>query len=154
MIKKTSKYPHALVVSSILCKLAEKLGEDKGKWKIVGLLHDLDYNKVRDDVSKHGVVANQLLEGKLPPDCLYAIRSHDYRSGFKPKSKLDKGLIIADSLAVVIEKMKSKKLSLEKIKEEIKMISKEKPWIKANIMKCEEVGVNLNQLLQIARAHS
>jgi hypothetical protein len=40
LIKKTSKYSHALVVSGIIRELAKKLGEDEKKWEIVGLLHD------------------------------------------------------------------------------------------------------------------
>lgn len=150
LVKKTSKYSHSLLVSGIIRELAKKLGEDEKKWEIVGLLHDLDYDQVKDCMSKHGIVASTILEGKLPEDYQYAIKSHDYRTDFEPKSKLDKGLIIADSLAIIIEKVKeSGELSLGNVIEEIERISDEKPWIKDNILKCEEIGLSLNQLLKL-----
>jgi len=151
LIENTSKYSHALVVSAIMRKLAEKLGENKDKWEIVGLLHDLDYDQTRNDMSKHGIIASQILKGKLPEDCLYAIKSHDYRTGFKPKSKLDKALIIADSLAILLEKIeRSEELSIKKLNEEILNISKDKPWIKDNLRKTEEIGLEINEVLELA----
>ena len=65
LIKKTSKYSHALIVSAIMRKLAERLGEDEKKWEIVDLLHDLDYDLVEDDMSRHGIIASEILKGKL-----------------------------------------------------------------------------------------
>jgi len=85
-------------------KLSEKLSENSLEWELVGLLHDLDFDEVRSDMSKHGVVAAEKLKGKLPEHCLYAIKAHDYRTGFKPQSRLDKALIAVDSLAVLMNK--------------------------------------------------
>jgi hypothetical protein len=108
LIRNTSKYAHALIASIIMRGLARFLREDERAWELVGLLHDLDFDEVRDDMSRHGVVASERLRGRLPEDCLYAIKAHDYRTGLKPKSRLDKVLIAADSLAVLIEKMGKK----------------------------------------------
>jgi putative nucleotidyltransferase with HDIG domain len=44
LIKNTSKYSHALIVSVIMAEMAEKLNENVKLWKVVGLLHDLDYD--------------------------------------------------------------------------------------------------------------
>ena len=148
LIENTSKYSHALVVSAIMRKLAEKLGENKDKWEIVGLLHDLDYDQTRNDMSKHGIIASQILKGKLPKDCLYVIKSHDYRTGFKPKSKLDKALIIADTLAIIIER-KSRKLNVKILKEEIERFSEENPWCKENLRKIEELGLKITEVLRL-----
>jgi len=56
-------------------KLAERLGDDEEKWVIGGLLHDLDYDTVKDDMTKHGIVAGEILGERLPLDCSYAIKS-------------------------------------------------------------------------------
>jgi len=56
----------------------------------VELLHDLDYSTVRNDMSRHGIVAAESLKGKLSKSDLYAIKAHDHRTGFKSKSILDK----------------------------------------------------------------
>jgi len=150
LIEKASKYSHSLDVSAILGKLAERLGENKTKWEIVGLLHDLDYDQVRDNMKRHGVVASEVLRDKLPGDCLYAIKSHDHRTGFKPKGKLDTALIIADSLAVIIERIKNREtLSVENLRREIEGISDKAPWHRENLLKCEEISLSLPELLKL-----
>ena len=150
MIRNTSKYSHSLMVSAIMHKLAERLGENAEEWEIVGLLHDLDYDQTRNDMSKHGIVASEILKGKLPETCLYAIKCHDYRTGFKPKSKLDKALIIADTLVAVAEKInENEELEPEKMKEGIRRLSKNQPWIKDNLRKIEELGLKRNEVLNL-----
>ncbi|MEM0096562.1 MAG: hypothetical protein QW734_09180 [Candidatus Bathyarchaeia archaeon] len=44
------------------------------------------------------------MKDKLPEKAVYAIKAHDYRTGFKPESMLDKALIAADSAAILMEK--------------------------------------------------
>jgi len=151
LIEKSSKYSHSLDVAAIMVKLAERLGEDRKKWEIVGLLHDLDYDQVRDNMKRHGVVASKILRNKLPGDCLYAIKSHDYRTGFKPKEKLDTALIIADSLAVIIERIKNHEtLSVEKVRREIERSSAKTPWHKENLLRCKEISLSIPELLKLA----
>jgi len=150
MIRNTSKYSHSLMVSAIMCRLAERLGENAEEWEIVGLLHDLDYDQTRNDMSRHGIVASEILKGKLPETCLYAIKCHDYRTGFKPKSKLDKALIIADTLVAVAEKInEDEELEPEKMKEGIRRLSKNQPWIKDNLRKIEELELKRNEVLNL-----
>ena len=90
-----------------------------------------------------------MLKEKLPEDSLYAIKSHDNRAGFKPKNNLDKALIIADSLAIVIEKMKDVTINFENFETEIAKISVKEPWLKENILKCEEIGISESDLLKV-----
>ena len=143
LIEGTSKYSHSLDVSAIMGKMAERLGEDREKWEIVGLLHDLDYDQVKNDMSRHGIVASEILNGKLPKDCLYAIRSHDYRTSFKPKGKLDIALIIADSLAILTERIKNRQtLNVENLREQIEKISDKSPWYKENLVRCKEISLS------------
>jgi putative nucleotidyltransferase with HDIG domain len=125
LVKGTSKYSHALMVSCMMKELAKALNENEVEWMLVGLLHDLDYDMVKNDMKMHGVVAAKMLEAKLPEKCLYAIKAHDYRSGFEPKGKLDKALIATDSLASLIEKMgmEAEKLNVEKLRVKLENVS-------------------------------
>jgi len=151
LIRKTSKYFHALVVSFIMGGVAGRLGEDRGKWEVVGLLHDIDYDIVSGDMTKHGIVATEILKGRLQEDCLYAIKSHDHRTGFKPERWLDKSLVIADSLAVVIEKTGSDRtLSVEELEAGVERVSVERPWLKMNLLRCQEIGLGLPEILDLA----
>jgi predicted hydrolase (HD superfamily) len=151
LVKNTSKFAHALVVSTMMRRLAERLGEDGRDWELVGLLHDLDYDETRGDMNRHGVVASERLKGRLPENCLYAIKAHDYRTGFEPKSKLDKALIATDSVAILMEKAGKtpEELDIEVLKAELKRISSEQPWYKSNIFKCREMGLSLDEFLKL-----
>ena len=152
LIKNTSKYTHSLRVSAIMCKLAERLGENVGEWEIVGLLHDLDYDQTKNDKSKHGIMTSKILEGKLPKHCLYAIKCHDYRTGFKPKSKLDNALIVADTIAVIIEELKKdekEKLNKESVKKRILKILESKAWLKGNLQRVEELKLNKAEIIKL-----
>jgi hypothetical protein len=56
-------------------------------------------------MAKYGVVTGEILANKLPSESLYAIKSHDYRAGFQPKSRLDNALKIADTLERIIDRV-------------------------------------------------
>jgi len=128
--------------------LAERLGEDAAEWELVGLLHDLDHDIVKGDMSRHGVVAARNLEGRLSEAGLYAIKSHDHRAGFAPRSQMDRSLIAADALAIFIEdqgigEVEGKEDLAAKLKDE----SARKPWISDAILTfCRERGLQLDFL--------
>jgi putative nucleotidyltransferase with HDIG domain len=151
LVENTSKYAHAITVSKMMAGLARFLGENEEEWRLVGLLHDLDYDLVREDMSKHGAVAAEKLSGKLPETCLHAIKAHDYRAGFKPRSHLDKALIAADSLADLLEKMQktSEQISANKLCEEFERFSADKPWFKNNVLECEKMGLSLSEFFEL-----
>jgi len=90
------KRKHMITVSAIMRELAKTLHMNAEKWELTGMLHDLDYDKTIDNPSKHGLIASKTLEGKLPEECLHAIRAHDHRTGVKPESLMDKALIASD----------------------------------------------------------
>lgn len=103
LVKNSSKVTHMLTVSRMMSALARALGENELEWKLTGLLHDLDYDEVTGNMSMHGMIASEKLKDKLPNECLGAIRTHDHRTGLVPKSRLDKALIAADSLANLVQ---------------------------------------------------
>jgi len=151
LVLNTTKYAHALIASAIMSKLAARLGENSREWELVGLLHDLDFDEVRGDMSKHGVVAAERLAGKLPEKCLYAIKSHDYRTGFKPNSKLDCALIAVDSLSILIEKAQKSRqeLNVETLETILQNISSKQPWHRTNITKCREMGLSTSEFFEL-----
>jgi putative nucleotidyltransferase with HDIG domain len=74
LVKGTSKYSHALIVSCMMKELAKALNENEVEWMLVGLLHDLDYDIVKNDMKMHGVVAAKMLEAKLPESVFMLLR--------------------------------------------------------------------------------
>ena len=99
----TPRAAHSRFVGLLLLHLAVELGADAGLWRLVGLVHDLDYFAVDGDWSRHGVLAADWLQGRLPPEALAAIAAHDHRTGVESTTPLAQCLRLADGLAVLDE---------------------------------------------------
>ncbi len=70
---------HMLAVEAAMRTYAGKFGEDKGKWGITGLLHDIDYEKhpLPSQMSMVGVL--RLASRGYPEDIFEPIKGHaDY----------------------------------------------------------------------------
>jgi len=92
---------HSRFVGLLMAQLALELGDDAGLWRVVGLVHDLDYFAVDGDWSRHGVLTATWLAGRLPPQALEAIAAHDHRSGVNSRSGMAQMLKLADAMAVL-----------------------------------------------------
>ena len=151
---------HMLSVSTIMETLAAKLGIEEGekeKWTLVGLLHDLDYERTKDDFEQHGLITVEMLDGKLPEDCLEAIKAHNKMTGFAPESVMAKALIAADAVSGLIVPtalmMPSRKLADVRVKSLTKKY-KDKSFARTvsreNIMVCEDLGLDRNGFFTLA----
>ncbi|MEM1563998.1 MAG: HDIG domain-containing protein, partial [Candidatus Bathyarchaeia archaeon] len=67
-ISKRNIFYHMLAVEAIMRSLARHLGENEEKWGLVGLIHDIDYEKTETTPEKHSLIAEQLLKGFLPEE--------------------------------------------------------------------------------------
>jgi len=155
-ISTVTRRRHMTAVAAIMRGLAEKLDRNKLEWELVGLLHDLDYDMVRGDVSKHGLVAAKMLEGKLSEECLHAIRSHDYRAGVEPESILDKALIAADCFSILIQRFayhtshgRIDGVTLDALKNTLEDESFPQ-FLKNGVIQCRDFGLSLDDLLRTA----
>lgn len=150
MITVSSKYRHSLLVSRIMLFLAKHFQMDNEEWILAGLLHDLDYDVIDGYMSRHGLFAASMLNGKVSGDVLHAIMSHDHRTGVEPVNLLDKSLKFADAFAVLIEDQSI--LSVPENDNYLKLLSLEsdrKPWISDIIDSyCAEYDLEPIQLLK------
>ncbi|HID16444.1 MAG TPA: HDIG domain-containing protein [Candidatus Atribacteria bacterium] len=88
---------HALAVEGAMIGYAEKYGEDIEKWRIIGLIHDFDYEKYPDS---HPISGEKILrERGWPEDIIYAIQGHASRPEFPRIHLVDKVLFAVDELA-------------------------------------------------------
>ena len=91
---------HMLAVEAAVRTYARKFGEDEEKWRIVGLLHDFDYERWPDPPNHPLKGAEILTQHGYPDDVIYAIKSHaDYLPDCPRVSLLDKTLYACDELA-------------------------------------------------------
>ena len=151
---------HMLAVSAIMGALANKLeiaGEDKEKWVLVGLLHDLDYERTKDNFEMHGLITAEMLSEELPEECVDAIKAHNERTGFEPNSEMAKALIAADAVSGLIVPtalmMPSRKLadvSVKSLKKKFKDKSFARTVSREKIMICEDLGLDRSEFFKIA----
>lgn len=93
---------HALAVEAVMRYSARKRGEDEEKWGIIGLIHDLDYEKYPEQhCSKTGEI---LRERGWPEDYIRAVVSHGWGicSDVKPETDLEKTLYAVDELTGLV----------------------------------------------------
>lgn len=94
-----SLYKHALSVEAAMRYFAKKNGEDEDEWGMVGLLHDMDYEKYPDE---HCIKVKEILEAEgLPENFIRAIQSHGYGlcTDIEPITNMEKTLYAVDELA-------------------------------------------------------
>lgn len=52
---------HCLATEAVIRKLVHRLGEDEEIWGLAGLLHDLDYEKTKEEPQKHTLLTAEIL---------------------------------------------------------------------------------------------
>ncbi|MFP3928836.1 MAG: HDIG domain-containing metalloprotein [Desulfobacteraceae bacterium] len=93
---------HALAVEAVMRYMARKRGEDEEKWGVIGLVHDLDYEKYPDEHCKRS--EEILRERGWPEEYIRAVVSHGWGicSDVKPESDLEKTLYAVDELTGLV----------------------------------------------------
>ncbi|MFW6147320.1 MAG: HD domain-containing protein [Thermodesulfobacteriota bacterium] len=93
---------HALSVEAVMRYIARKRGEDEEKWGIIGLIHDLDYEKYPD---QHCIKTREILEEhNWPEEYIRAVVSHGWGicTDVEPKTTLEKTLYTIDELTGLV----------------------------------------------------
>lgn len=93
---------HALTVEGVMRHFAVLAGEDPEEWGLVGLLHDLDYEKYPD---QHCHKVQEILREKgVDEAIIHAVASHGYGlcCDIEPQTRLEKTLFTIDELSGLI----------------------------------------------------
>ena len=93
---------HGLAVEGVMRYIARKEDEDEDKWGIIGLVHDLDYEKYPE---QHCSKSREILKEKnWPEDYIRAVVSHGWGicSDVKPETRLEKTLYAIDELTGLV----------------------------------------------------
>jgi len=100
--KSDSLIKHALAVEGVMRYFARKRGEDEEKWGIIGLVHDLDYEKFPEE---HCKKSEEILREKdWPQEYIRAVVSHGWGlcSDVEPQTELEKVLYAVDELTGLV----------------------------------------------------
>jgi putative nucleotidyltransferase with HDIG domain len=93
---------HSLAVEAVMKHFAGIYNEDDLKWGIIGLLHDIDYEKYPE---RHCAAAREILESRgFPEEYIRAVQSHGYKfvNDIKPEHTMEKVLYATDELTGLI----------------------------------------------------
>jgi len=93
---------HALSVASVMGHFADKFGEDKEKWQVIGLVHDIDYERYPN---QHCVKCVEIFKAhNWPEDYIRAVVSHGWGlcADVKPETRLEKTLYAVDELTGLV----------------------------------------------------
>ncbi|MGD9992523.1 MAG: HDIG domain-containing metalloprotein [Salinivirgaceae bacterium] len=93
---------HALAVEATMRHFARHFGEDEELWGIIGLIHDLDYEKYPE---QHCQMTEKILrENKWPESHIRAVLSHAWESctDIKPETLLERTLYTIDELTGLV----------------------------------------------------
>ncbi|MEO6724391.1 MAG: HDIG domain-containing metalloprotein [Blastocatellia bacterium] len=88
---------HARAVEHAMRACARKYGEDEGKWGLVGMLHDFDYERYPDQ--RHPQLGSEVLrEHRYPEAVNRAILSHADYTGIARETLMEHALFANDEL--------------------------------------------------------
>jgi len=93
---------HALAVEAVMRAMAHKLGHDEEQWGIIGLVHDLDYDKYPE---QHCQKTEEILRAQDWPEAyIRAILSHGWGicTDVEPEHEMEKMLYAIDELTGLI----------------------------------------------------
>ena len=93
---------HALAVEAVMRYCARKRGQDEQMWGVIGLVHDLDYEKFPD---QHCQKTGEILRSRdWPQEYVRAVLSHGWGicTDVEPQSELEKVLYAVDELTGLV----------------------------------------------------
>jgi putative nucleotidyltransferase with HDIG domain len=145
---------HSFAVSACMEALAGRFDEDKEKWVLAGLFHDIDYEETRDKPEEHGIKGAKYLEKfGIPEDILHAIKVH--AGNAESKSKMDIALLASDAVSglIVASALVNKEGLQGTDKDFVLKRFKEKRFAaganRESIRRCEEISLQLDEFISI-----
>ena len=152
---------HMLAVATCMKALAKHFGQDENMWEIAGLVHDADYEALKNEPEKHpSLVFDWLEKDGYDPKIIQAVKAHGW--GWKedlpkPQSKMDWSLYCCDELTgfiIAVTLMRpTKKLADTTVDNILKKWPKKdfaKGVIRENVERCEpELGIKLPDFIAI-----
>ena len=159
LLKKYNDNPalvqHGLQVGACMRYFAIKAGENAEKWEIVGLLHDLDYEKYPDE---HCIKASEIMaEAGYSEEIIRAMMSHAWGicTEVEPLSAMEKTLYAVDELSglvnacVLVRPSKSiMDLGLKSVKKKFKTKSFAAGVDRETVLKgAQMLGMELDELI-------
>ena len=150
---------HCLATEAIMRALAQKLGGDPDLWGLAGLLHDLDYDRTKDDIKKHGLITAEILRAEgFSGEVIEIIQAHNAENLGLTRTKpvhyaiaaaeTITGLVVATTLVYPDKKLASvKPKSVKKRMKEPRFAAAVR---REHITLCEDAGIPLDEFIVLS----
>ncbi|MFQ5475264.1 MAG: HDIG domain-containing metalloprotein [Candidatus Nanoarchaeia archaeon] len=160
--KNRSDITHYLESEVIMGALANRLGEDEDYWKMLGLLHDIDWGLTKEDTAKHLTKAPELLkEAGFDEKFVKVVLSHGYGwdcAGLKDKKRTEKvefALACSETITGLIHAYALMRKGIADMEVKgLKKKMKDKKFAagvnRDSIRECENLGLTLEEFLEIS----
>ncbi len=155
-VKNENLVKHCIATAAIMKGLAKRLGENEEKWELIGLLHDIDYEVVNEDMNRHGIVGSEILREKgFDEEICEAVKRHNHFL-FEPEKSVEIALQAADNLSgliVACALVKGRNLgnvTPKTVKKKFKEKSFASGCNRERIKMIEKLGISLEEFYQIA----
>lgn len=94
---------HSYATAAVMAKIAEHLGEDAETFRVIGLLHDIDYEATGGDMTRHGLEGYRILiEAGLPEEQARVIMRHNHMLFGDYTEPVEIALQAADSVSGLV----------------------------------------------------
>ena len=101
-VKNDNLVKHMLAVEAAMRFYAEKFGEDVEKWRVVGLLHDFDW-EIHPTLADHPQAGALILrERGVSEEIIHAVLSHAEHTDIPRQTRMEKALFACDEVTGMI----------------------------------------------------
>ena len=150
---------HCLAAEAIMRLLAPRFGGETEAWGLAGLLHDLDYEETKAEMTRHGEVTAEKLAGEdLPAEVIAAIREHNAENlGLPGRSTFGYALTAAETVtglivaaALVLPEKQIAAVRPETVVNRMKEKGFARSVNRDHIRMCEQIGIPLEEFLGLS----
>ncbi|HHV60340.1 MAG TPA: HDIG domain-containing protein [Clostridiaceae bacterium] len=157
-IKNVNLIKHSLAVAAIMKSLAARLGEAPERWELAGILHDIDYEKTGNDMSKHSLIGAEILENLgVDGEIVYAVKAHNSYHGIERRRRIDKALYCSDPVsglitacALILPDKSLEKVTTEFVLKKFDEKSFARGADRNTIKTCDELDLSLEEFIDIS----
>ncbi len=157
-VKTPNLIKHSLAVEAVMAELADYFKDDRNKWALAGLLHDIDYEETKDEPEQHSLKGAQFLESLgIESEIVSAVKKHNNVHGLTRETKIEKALFCADPItglivaaALVLPDKKISVLTPDNVLNRFKEKGFAKGANREHIAACSELDLTLEQFIALS----
>jgi uncharacterized protein len=149
---------HMLATEAVMRAAAVRLGGDPDEWGLAGLAHDIDSETTADDFTRHGAEAAETLrERGLSEAVAHAVAAHNPATGVEAASPFDVALVACDQVTGLITAATLVRPDRDLAQVKLKSLRKRlregafaRGVDRSSIARCEELGLSLDEFLELS----